>query len=183
MQPTGFTGHGSLEQKCEGGNIFAVLGLMLPLSEFDIGGVLYHGNYFHLYERGREAWLRACGIPYESLVKGGWHLVVTASRQSFLKPLSYGHSVDLFLWISTLRRASITIEYAVRHSISYTTSGSEDCSLLVTVPAFYNEADIIHRASTTHAFVGKTDGGWKAERFTEKMTGIFRDYYVFEKNS
>lgn len=181
------------------GKVFAIRGVMLPLSEFDIGGVLYHGNYFHLYERGREEWLRRCGMPYESLVKGGRHLVVTASRQDFLKPLSYGHSIDLFLWVSNLRRASMTIQYAIHYTgqqaLPY---GSDVCGHSATVPASPIEndqlpkdqihrdifhRDIFHSASTTHALVRKTADGWRAERFTEQMTSIFRDYYVLETNS
>ena len=70
------------------------------LGEFDLGGVLYHANYFHLYEKAREAYLESLGLPYPSLVEKGFHLAVTNSEQEFSKPIYYGQELELKLEIS-----------------------------------------------------------------------------------
>jgi acyl-CoA thioester hydrolase len=102
------------------------------LGEFDLGGVLYHANYFHLYEVARERLLRAGGIPYSALVAEGAHLALTESHQRFLKPIFYGPPLTLSLWTSAVRRASCTFHYRIE------CGGSE-----------------VHHAWTKHAFVQK----------------------------
>jgi acyl-CoA thioesterase FadM len=38
--------------------------LRVPLFEVDLGQVVYHWNYFHLFESAREDFLRTIGFPY-----------------------------------------------------------------------------------------------------------------------
>ena len=79
--------------------------------EFDLGGVLYHANYFHIYEIIREEFLSQGPQSYSSLVKQSCHLAVVESRQKFIKPIYYGDSFKSELIISELKQASATLEY------------------------------------------------------------------------
>jgi len=79
--------------------------------EFDLGGVLYHSNYFHIYELIRESFLAKGPSPYTSLVKNNCHLAVVESRQKFIKPIYYGDVFKAELSFSEVTRASATAEY------------------------------------------------------------------------
>ena len=48
--------------------------LRVPLFEVDLGQAVYHGNYFHLFELGREAFLRDLGYPYRRFMDQQLHL-------------------------------------------------------------------------------------------------------------
>ncbi len=120
----------------------------LPLAEFDIGGVLYHANYYRLYERAREALLRHIEAPYPDLVRESRHLTLVEGHQSFLKPITYGQVVVLFLWVSTLGRTSAVFEYLIQ--------GAAD-------------ADPVHRGWTRVAFVEVTADGFATRRLPEGL--------------
>lgn len=127
----------------------------IPLVEYDMGGVLYHANYFHLYEQGREALLTDIGSPYINFVTEGCHLAVTESSQKFIKPVYYGDKLNLCLWLSSLKRGSMQFNYAL-----LSVKGS----------------DVIHRASTTHAFVCKKQDGFKVSAIPENLRDRLKPY-------
>jgi acyl-CoA thioester hydrolase len=129
----------------------------LPLSEFDLGGVLYHANYYHLYERGREALLRENGLPYSELVAAGCHLAIVEAHQEFRSPVYYGEVLTLELRISDIRSSSAKIGYT-----------------LSTVRN--NDRKELHRGWTVLAFVSTSQGRFKASRFPEKLLGILKKY-------
>jgi len=79
--------------------------------EFDLGGVLYHANYFHIYEVIREAFLAEGPVPYPTLVKNNCHLAVVETRQKFIKPIYYGDSFKAELLFSQVKNVSVTAEY------------------------------------------------------------------------
>ncbi len=83
----------------------------IRLGEFDLGGVLYHANYFHLYEAAREACLAAAGVPYCSLVALGQHLAVVESSSSFKLPIRYGEPITIELSFSQVRKSSFCAHY------------------------------------------------------------------------
>ena len=86
----------------------------MRLGEFDLGGVLYHANYFHLLEAAREAFLRENGTPYHSLVAERSHLAVVESHQEFRAPVRYGEQVEIALSFSEIRRVSAIARYELR---------------------------------------------------------------------
>lgn len=120
---------------------------IIPLAEFDIGGVLYHANYFHLYERARESLLDSLGTPYHQLVKSGCHLAIVESEQYFHKPISYGTEIEVGLRCLELKSASLTFAYS-----------------------FYSNEELVHEGITRHAFVKKDDSGaFKMSRLPREL--------------
>lgn len=128
----------------------------LALAEFDIGGVLYHANYFHLYERARETLLRAHGFPYSELVQASTHLAIVESHQHFAAPISYGQELQTFLWVTQLKRSSIVFHYeiAVKPIIDV----------------------VVHTAWTKNVFVGKKEATFAVQKFPARLTAIFEKY-------
>ena len=81
--------------------------------EFDAGGVLYHGNYFHLYEMIREALLKSGGKPYSEYVAEAKHLVITETHQQFSSPVRYGVPLRIELWATEIKGASFKMHYEI----------------------------------------------------------------------
>ena len=109
----------------------------IRLGEFDLGGVLYHANYFHLYEALREEFLRSIGLPYPSLAAAGCPFAIVESHQEVLPPGRRGMTSGGALTAAEVRRSSFTLEYSLRHN------GAE-----------------LHRAWTRHAFVSADGKGF-----------------------
>lgn len=120
--------------------------------EFDLGGVLYHANYFHIYEIIREAFLGQGPASYPSLVKQSCHLAVVESRQKFIKPIYYGDAFKSELIISELKRASATVEYR-----------------------FYND-QTIHLAQTKLVFVNSSSKAFSVTSLPNDLKDYFRKF-------
>ena len=117
----------------------------LRLGEFDLGGVLYHAHYYHLYEEIREAFLRAEGLPYPSLVATSHHLAINESHQNFLAPIFYGEGLTGKLWTSEVKNSSFLFHYEIS-----------------------NPRGRAHYGWTRHVFV-RTANGFTVERLPEKL--------------
>lgn len=106
----------------------------ISLREFDLGGVLYHANYFSLYEKTREAYLKKIKIPYPSLVSAGFHLAITETSQKFIAPIYYGDKIKIELKSTKVASASFEFDYL-----------------------FKKENIEIHTAKTKHVYVDVTN--------------------------
>lgn len=122
----------------------------LRLGEFDLGGVLYHANYYHLYEAAREACLAAHGAPYHSLVSAGYHLAIVEAGQRFLSPICYGDPLEVLLSFSELSRTSVRASYEI------TAHGR-----------------IVHNGWTRLVHVENSGGKFRPGRFPQKLVEIF----------
>ncbi len=127
----------------------------LRLGEFDLGGVLYHANYYHLYEQAREALLRSGGTPYHQLVAEGFHLAVVEAEQRFERPIAYGDSIRIHLSCTALGASTVTLRYEIA-------AGPK------------NEERKVHSGTTKLAFIANTDGRFKPSRMPEKLVTIFK---------
>lgn len=127
----------------------------LPLHTFDLGGVLYHANYFHLYEQAREAFLREAGRPYPTLVAESQFLAIRESHQDFRAPISYGDELTLSLWLTELKRASVKVHYAIH---------------------LRSDENILHYAWTKLVFVHKKDLKFAVSPFPEQLVKAFNQY-------
>jgi acyl-CoA thioester hydrolase len=128
----------------------------VPLSEFDLGGVLYHANYFHLYEKSRETLLHENGLPYPQFVAEGSHLAIAESHQEFLKPVFYGQVLALEIFFSELSNASVRANYSILDAQS---------------------RQLLHRAWTKLVFVKlQTDKAFKPCKLPESLRSLFLKY-------
>ena len=127
------------------------------LCEFDLGGVLYHANYFHVYEQAREALLQTGGTPYPELVANSQHLAIVESHQEFVKPVRYGDQLLVQLWITELKRATCIVNYR----------------FLVEQDA---KTEVYHRAWTKHVFVQNQPTGFRIQSFTDRLNRVFAAY-------
>ncbi len=126
----------------------------IRLGEFDLGGVLYHASYFHIYEEVREALLSSHSVPYHDLVAESGHLAVVESHQVFYAPVVYGNPVRTFLWTSNIKRSLVTFNYCICDS-----AGTP-----------------LHSAWTKHAYIQTSEGGFKPGRLPEKLLKVLKEY-------
>ena len=126
----------------------------IHFGKFDMGGVLYHANYFHLYEEAREKMLLENGLDYSELVKQGLHVVLTETSQKFIKPVIYGERYQLQLSVSELTNLTISFCYKL-----------------------FNNADtVINLALTKHCLVRSTNNNFRVTKFPEHLTTVFSRY-------
>ncbi|MCX7822891.1 MAG: acyl-CoA thioesterase [Syntrophobacterales bacterium] len=84
--------------------------LRIPLYEIDIGGGVYHGNYFHFFEIARDDFFRHLGFPYKKLVDEYlMHLTVAQVTCTYFAPLHYDDMVTVVTGVEELRSRSIVM--------------------------------------------------------------------------
>lgn len=130
----------------------------IRLGEFDLGGVLYHARYFHLYEEAREAFLIANHLPYSQFIAQGQHLAIVESHQSFSGPVRYGDELEIDLWFSELKRSSLKVCYSL------------SIAPAPTAP--------IHTAWTRHALVQSGANGFRPTKIGDPLESLVRRFLI-----
>jgi acyl-CoA thioester hydrolase len=126
----------------------------LRFSDFDLGGVLHHSNYLKLCEELREAWLRASGLPYSTLVDRGYHIAVVSAEQEFLKPIAYDNSVIGEVEVASIGRTSFSVKHRLLSKAS---------------PEL-----LFSKALVRLVLVKRVDGSFKPERLIDELLKILR---------
>ena len=67
----------------------------VPLYEVDLGGGVYHGNYYHFFESAREAMLEEIGFPYTQMMKLENHLAVAEAKCIYRISLRYNDHIEI----------------------------------------------------------------------------------------
>ncbi len=119
----------------------------IRLGEFDLGGVMYHRNYFNIYESIREDFFRSINIPYVTLVKKGYHLPLIESHQNFIKPIFYGEEIKVNLNLKDLKRSSFRFDYTF----------------------FNSKKTLIHKAYTLHASIKEENNKFKLSSLPKEL--------------
>ena len=88
------------------------LSLWIAYEDTDIAGVVYHANYLRFAERGRSAFLSACGVYHMDLLKQCIPLafVVTQMNIKFLKPAGLEDTIKVHSLYNEIRGAKIFIK-------------------------------------------------------------------------
>ncbi|MDR0338718.1 MAG: acyl-CoA thioesterase [Desulfovibrio sp.] len=81
--------------------------------ETDTMGVLYYAEYLHIFERGRNAFIRAFGFSYNDVEKRGVYLPVREAGCRYRSSARYDDLLNLRCGISEWRRASFTFHYDI----------------------------------------------------------------------
>lgn len=89
-------------------------GLRVPLFAVDLGQGVYHGSYFHLFELGREAFLRALDYPYARLMAQGLHLTVAALECRYSASLHYDDLIEVQTGVCRLGHRSLSLVHRIQ---------------------------------------------------------------------
>jgi acyl-CoA thioester hydrolase len=92
---------------------YHITGMRVPFFEVDIGQALYHGNYYHLFELGREDLLRKIGFPYREFLNRQLHLTIIESRCKYRKALRYDDEIEIHTGITLLSRRNLSFSQLI----------------------------------------------------------------------
>ncbi len=87
--------------------------LRVPLFEIDLGQAVYHGNYFHLFELGREDFLRNLGYPYRRFMDQQLHLAIVEASCSYRRPVHYDDLIEVHTGINWWRTRSLALSQMI----------------------------------------------------------------------
>jgi acyl-CoA thioester hydrolase len=98
--------------------------LRVPLFEVDLGQAVYHGNYYHLFELGREAFLRDLGYSYRRFMDQQLHLSIVEASCTYRRPLHYDDLIEVHTGVNWWRTRSLAFSQAI-----YRDDGEEELAL------------------------------------------------------
>lgn len=81
--------------------------------ETDTMGVLYYAEYLHLFERGRNAFIRAFGASYKEFEDRGFFLPVREAKCRYRSPARYDNLLNLLTMLPKWGRASVNFHYRI----------------------------------------------------------------------
>ncbi len=87
--------------------------MKIPLYEVDVGGGVYHGNYYHLFELARESLLADIGFPYKKIMEMGNHLTVAEAQCRYKKPLQYNDEIEIRSKIKKITSRSLVFDQEI----------------------------------------------------------------------
>ena len=79
--------------------------------ETDTMGVLYYAEYLHIFERGRNAFIRAFGMSYKDVEARDLYLPVREAQCRYRSPARYDDLLHLVTVATDWRRASLVFRY------------------------------------------------------------------------
>lgn len=81
--------------------------------ETDCMGVMYYAEYFHLFERSRNEFIRRTGISYAKVEERGVILPVREASCRYRKPARYDDLLLVHIGLAEIRRASLRFVYEI----------------------------------------------------------------------
>ncbi len=91
----------------------------------DAGGVMFHANYLHFFERARTEWLRQLGFDVRGLAEThGLLFIVRELRVNFLRPAVVDDLLTVTAVIDNLGRAQFTLGQCVLRGEELLVQGS-----------------------------------------------------------
>lgn len=123
----------------------------IAYADTDRMGVVYYGNYFTLFERGRTELMRSQGFRYRDLEeKAGAFLPAMEASCEYLAPARYDDLIRIRTWVEELGGAHIRF----RHEIVDAETGK-----------------LLARGGTKHPFVNKD---WRPIRVPADLKKAFQ---------
>lgn len=92
---------------------YHITSLRVPFFEVDMGQAVYHGNYYHFFELGREDFLRKTGFPYREFLNRQLHLTIIESRCKYRKALRYDDEIEIHSGITSLSRRNLSFSQLI----------------------------------------------------------------------
>jgi len=86
----------------------------IAYADTDRMGVVYYGNYFTLFERGRTELMRNLGLRYRDLEEQEKvFLPASEARCRYFGPAKYDELIKIRTWVKEIKGAHIDFEYEI----------------------------------------------------------------------
>ena len=79
----------------------------------DVGGIVYHANYFRWFEMGRSEMFRYLGVPYKSIESMGFFLPLAEAYCKFNAPSQYDDVLVIETSLDTGVKAGLKFNYRI----------------------------------------------------------------------
>lgn len=129
--------------------------LNIRFSDTDAMGIVWHGNYLHYFEDGREAFGKEYGLSTLYMFKQGFFTPFVKSEMDFKSPVYFGSEVKIITSFVPQKSAKLVFEYEIINSKdnSICTTGktiqvfldSKTRTLELNTPKFFEEWKIKHQ--------------------------------------
>ena len=83
-------------------------------ADIDAMGVVYHSNYFPMFERGRTEFFRQIGYPYSELERIRVAFPCTEAYCEYKRPAKYDDLLEIVTWASKISFTRIWMQCEVR---------------------------------------------------------------------
>ena len=94
---------------------FFVMPTRVYYEDTDAGGVVYHANYLHFFERARTEMLRELGFEQDQLRSvHGIIFAVRAMQIDYLQPAKFNDLLQISATVVELKKASLVFEQSIR---------------------------------------------------------------------
>jgi len=87
--------------------------MKVPLYEIDLGGGVYHGNYYHFFDLARESMFDDMGYSYQSIMKNRNHLTVAEAHCKYLAPLGCHEKITILSSIIKITEKSLILKHEI----------------------------------------------------------------------
>ncbi|MCK5311206.1 MAG: acyl-CoA thioesterase [Desulfobacteraceae bacterium] len=88
-----------------------IFNFRVPLSYFDMAGVIYNGNYLDIYDQARDAYLRDIGFSYTKLYKeANCHLSVVEVNIKYRQPVYYDELIEIITKVKKIGTKSLIFD-------------------------------------------------------------------------
>ncbi len=81
--------------------------------ETDCMGVVYYAEYLHFFERARNEYIRALGMPYTRVEERGLYLPVREASCRYRRPARYDNLLEIRAGIDRWGKASLNFVYEI----------------------------------------------------------------------
>ena len=81
----------------------------------DVQGHVYFGNYFEFCDEALSAYMRAIGMPWQELVKGGTDLFYASASCDYLGSARFEELIQIEVQVSKIGTTSITSSFVIRN--------------------------------------------------------------------
>lgn len=125
--------------------------------ETDTMGVVHHANYFHWFEMGRVAYLRAAGVSLNDLMAAGIVFPITDISAKYLTPGRFDDNIEIRTTLEILTRVKLCFSYEVVRTTDGTVLATGNSQNVFTNP----QGKIIRLSDE---FFAKIDGLYRQEK-------------------
>lgn len=85
----------------------------ISYGETDTMGIVYYAEYFHIFERARDAYIRLSGMSYRAVEERGIYLPVREAQCRYRSPARFDDLILCRVGISKWGRASLSFVYEI----------------------------------------------------------------------
>ncbi|MGO9020509.1 MAG: acyl-CoA thioesterase [Syntrophobacteraceae bacterium] len=129
---------------------YHITSLRVPFFEVDMAQAVYHGNYYHLFELGREDFLRKTGFTYREFLNRQLHLTIIDLRCKYRKALRYDDEIQIHTGITLLSRRNLKFSQLIYKAEASANGEMENPELQLCTETQLNMICVTFTGQATH---------------------------------